>query len=399
MHGQVKKRLTTRMDKSELTPQGYLKAEAIVTRAGIFKYRRADGSIIRELRPPEEVFKPESMATLSSLPLTNDHPPGLLDAETTQPYLAGVTGEKAQKLDDEFLGTTIIVMDKKTIDDIRNGKVELSCGYNLDLDHTPGVWNGEEYDCVQRNIVYNHLSVVAKGRAGPGCRVRLDGDAELTDEEVDVTEKEKAEKEAQERADAAIKAEQERTDAAVATAVETAKAEMQKQIDEAQAKLDSLTADHAKALKEKEKEVDTLKARVDSLEEDAKTRKDVADPKLIAEAVKERVRIEKVASQTLALSEKFDGDTTDLDLMKMVIKSQAPTSKLDGQSETYIKARFDHIAEGMDLRDASVKRANEILDQRRDGADEGSAAEARKAMIENAKLAYTKPLAAVKKGE
>ena len=35
----------------------------ILTRVGIFEYRRPDGSIRRELRLPEEVFAPESLAS------------------------------------------------------------------------------------------------------------------------------------------------------------------------------------------------------------------------------------------------------------------------------------------------------------------------------------------------
>lgn len=53
---------------------------------------------------------------------------------------------------------------------------ELSCGYTLDLDETSGVTpDGEHYDAVQRNIRYNHLAIVHRGRAGVS-RLNMDGD-------------------------------------------------------------------------------------------------------------------------------------------------------------------------------------------------------------------------------
>ena len=46
--------------KLEKTDQGYLEGYAIATRTGVFNYYKADGTIQRELRKPEEVFKQKS---------------------------------------------------------------------------------------------------------------------------------------------------------------------------------------------------------------------------------------------------------------------------------------------------------------------------------------------------
>ena len=45
-----------RMDKMSVTPQGYIRADAYATRAGVFSYQYADGTVIRELRHPDDVF-------------------------------------------------------------------------------------------------------------------------------------------------------------------------------------------------------------------------------------------------------------------------------------------------------------------------------------------------------
>ena len=51
----------------------------------------------------------------------------------------------------------------------------MSLGYVCKIDETPGEWNGQKYDQIQRDINYNHLAVVHKGRAG-NARIRLDAD-------------------------------------------------------------------------------------------------------------------------------------------------------------------------------------------------------------------------------
>lgn len=42
--------------KPEITCQGFLRAGAVRTRAGVFTYRNPDGRQCREYRPPDEVF-------------------------------------------------------------------------------------------------------------------------------------------------------------------------------------------------------------------------------------------------------------------------------------------------------------------------------------------------------
>ena len=55
------------------------------------------------------------------------------------------------------------------------GLKELSLGYSLDTDDTPGVYHGEKYDCIQKNIEINHLALVGEARAGETARYRWQG--------------------------------------------------------------------------------------------------------------------------------------------------------------------------------------------------------------------------------
>lgn len=177
-----------RFDRGELHPahrskEGFLYVEGRATRAGVFLYRKADGSILRELRPPEEVGNPDSLASLARKPITNNHPPEFVDAANADQYAAGsIDPEVVWEQDhaDGFVKVRGTIMRQDAIDAIDNGRLELSCGYHADIEETSGVWvdahgTKHKYDAIQRNIRYNHLALVDRGRAGKQARLRIDG--------------------------------------------------------------------------------------------------------------------------------------------------------------------------------------------------------------------------------
>jgi len=79
------------MPKMLETSEGYLRGEAIVSRAGVFKYRNVDGSIRGELRHPDDVFNNDSLSTLKMIPITIDHPPEFVNASNAHKYQVGYT--------------------------------------------------------------------------------------------------------------------------------------------------------------------------------------------------------------------------------------------------------------------------------------------------------------------
>lgn len=165
--------------KPKKLPNGYLRADAVLTRVGVFEYRRADGTIRRELRLPEEVFSQDSLASFSMMPVTDEHPPVALDAENTHEFQVGVVGENP-RADGDHVISTVMVTDAKVVAAVEKGaKRELSCGYNCKLDETPGEWNGQRYDAIQRQIRGNHVALVTKGRAGPEACLRMDSEAAI----------------------------------------------------------------------------------------------------------------------------------------------------------------------------------------------------------------------------
>lgn len=166
-----------RFDSSRRTPQGGLKVTAYATRTGVFVYRNTDGTPRRELRHPEEVFQSDSLASLAGAPVTVGHP-GKVGPDNYKTHSVGHVGDDVAPYKDKFVRTQLRVQEDAAVKRVDAGElVELSCGYDCDLEWKPGEYKGEKYDAIQRNIVYNHVALlpVNGGRAGNDVRIRFDG--------------------------------------------------------------------------------------------------------------------------------------------------------------------------------------------------------------------------------
>jgi hypothetical protein len=321
--------------KATRQANGYLRADAILTRVGVFPYTLSDGSTRLELRLPEEVFHPDSLASFSMVPLTNEHPPEALTATNTAKFQVGVVGENPHADGDHVLAS-ILVTHADAVSDVELGKRrELSCGYNCDLEAKPGEWNGQRYDAIQRKIRGNHVALVSHGRAGPEVRIRLDsGDAIMADATTNDSQTAPGQEQPMEKvfingmwvevsaqAKQALEVEKQRSDAAVAR--------LQEDMKLATAKAD---AEKGRA--------DSLKDAADKAE---KARADAADPKTIRALVQARVSLEKEAAAVLE-DMKLDG-LSDAEVKAAVLKKLCPTVDLTGKSADYVQARYDGALE------------------------------------------------------
>jgi len=164
--------------KATFTDEGFLKADAIITRSGVFNYELASGKKISVFRPPQEVFSDESMESMKMVPLTNGHPPTrtrLLDSKTAKTFTVGHLGETITNENNRNLRGKLIVTDAKTIDEIKSGKRQLSYGYTADLCEESGFFDGQPYTHVHKNIKGNHVAIVSQGRMGSNAAIVLDG--------------------------------------------------------------------------------------------------------------------------------------------------------------------------------------------------------------------------------
>ena len=164
-----------KLNATYFTDEGYLIDHPIVTTCGIFEYTNPDGTIRRELRLPEEVFSKASLASYKGKPIIITHDAGLVDKNTVNEESIGTILSEGYR-DGDNVRAEIVIHDTDTMKEC--GLRELSLGYNLTLDETPGEWNGEPYDAVQRNIEINHLALVGSARAGENARLNIDGKTE-----------------------------------------------------------------------------------------------------------------------------------------------------------------------------------------------------------------------------
>ena len=376
----------------ERTTEGFLKGRAIVTCCGVFTYKRADGTLQRELRLPEEVFAPATLESLKLKPVTLNHPTELVTPENADMLQVGSLGDNPSSTNQEYNGygeptdlkkltdglnvaVDMIITKKDAIDAVINGKQGLSMGYICDIEMAePGsTWCGVEYDYIQRNIKYNHCAIVDAGRAGDNAKIELrvdSADAVLEDK---VVTKDGGTKMLKKINLDGIDYEAEES---VIKALNTEK----KRADDAVAELSKFKEDSAKELSVMTAERDTQKERADKAEEDlAKAKAEALDSTKLDEAVNARIELYKNAEKA---GVEVKNDMKDADIKKAVIAKVFPKANLDGKDSAYIDARYDATVEMLAERADSNSR-QVLADTPNNHAD--SVDDARQRMIDKMK--------------
>lgn len=371
---------TIRIDQVTETPQGFLKIPMLAARTGIQTYRTADGGKLNEFRPPDEVFSKGTMDSFRNAPITNDHPQEFVTAHNAKELMVGLTIGDVVKSDNKFIGTDGLVTDAKTIQDVKDGKVEISAGYSVDLDFTPGEFEGKKFDAVQRNIRINHIAIVDRGRAGPRVRLRVDSEDAVVedlyrsepkgDQMIKVKIGDKEYEVSQQVADA-LKAAQEKVDADTGT-LEGERDELKKQLDAAAKK----GAEGGVS----QKEMDTLQAKHDAVSEELKALKDgkgegKTDAVDINKAVRDRTLLQDTARRLIPgdkLDEALKKDNKGLKIA--CINADSPDVDLSEKSEAYVDARYDVLAEKTDTSASSNKiLGGQVFNMRKDAGNEDKA--------------------------
>lgn len=304
--------------KVEKLPTGGVRVPARFTRVGVLDYRQPDGSVRREFRPAEEVFNSDSLASLQDAPIIDGHAAMVNPDNYKDLTLGHVSG--TPKADGRFVAAKAVLQAKDVLTRVDSDELcEFSCGYSCDLEPTPGEFEGQRYDAIQRNIRYNHVGMGPRnwGRAGNEVSLRLDGG--VCD---NIVERE-APKVAKCRFDGK---EYDRGSDEHIYAIE--------------AKAETLLLD-----------CKTAQTRADSAEANLvaektahdKTKTELAaanDQKRIDSLVAERVELIVSAGKVLG-DVKFDGKSN-RDIMADVVKTAYPDQNLDGKSEDYVCALFEH---------------------------------------------------------
>lgn len=165
--------------KPHRTDDGVLLAEATFARDGVLEYRKSDGSTQKELRLPETNKDSATLTSFGLATLTTEHPPVLINKDNAKDYRSGITLQNVRYETTHgkggFVRGQVAVMDSDAIALIESReKIELSAGYTCDLEEVSGVWKGQHYDAIQRNVKVNHVALTRRGRAGADVRLHLD---------------------------------------------------------------------------------------------------------------------------------------------------------------------------------------------------------------------------------
>lgn len=319
---------------ARLTADGYLVARARVARTGIQEYLgsevgKDDMPTVRVYRPEAQVFATDSFETYGNLPVTLDHPPELVSADSWKKYAVGHVRQKIIR-DGDYVVCDMQVTDAAAIAAVQTGKRQLSMGYQHNLDWTPGTTpDGQAYDAVQTDLRMNHVAIVDQARGGSQLVI----DAQ------------------QEKPDMGLKTVQvdgipvETTDAG-ATVIAT----LQGKIAAADAALDAKANDLAQALKNletKDGEIAVLKKQAD----DAKI-----TPEKLSAMVKDRAAVvdgyRKVMGENAADPEKLD----DGDMKKAAVKAHMGDAA-DTMSADAIQGAFAALTAGIATADNDPLRS------------------------------------------
>lgn len=318
----------TSLSQFERNGAGGLKLPVRLARTGIQVYKDSAGNSIREYRSPEEVFHTDSLASLSTVPVTIGHPTGGVTPSTWKIHSVGHVSElptERIKLDGyEWIESKALVTDATAItkvaaDDLR----EVSMGYEATVVMQDGVTpDGEHYDAIQTKIRYNHLALLPRGRARAGreARLTIDGHQDCPQESSDMKVDANGAQVAPEKVIVHMVTfdgvEYERGSDAHVTALGAKLVEA----DKAQAKADAQIAE--------------LKNEVKSAKSDAE------DTSTIDAAISFRDDARKLLGDDYDFKGKSDNDVRKAAVCKVDADFDA-----DGKSDVYIEARFDMAIE------------------------------------------------------
>ena len=310
---------TIKLDSDSRDANGFYRDTPIVGRSGLLKYY-VNGKERIEYRPPEEAFKADSLATLMGVPITNKHPKTLVgndNFKNSKPI--GAVLSEGRKDGDGNIVADIVIYDLEQCGKNR----ELSCGYTVETIEKAGTTpDGQRYDAIQTNIVYNHLAVVPRGRAG-NAKLHLDSEGNQIKEEQTMKK----------------------------YVVDGKEFEIEEELS---AHLDAMISAKDKEIAEKSVELEKAKANADAKDaEIAKLKEGFGD------AVKARIALERTGEKFGV--EKMD-EKSDKEIKVSVVNKVYPDVKLDDKSDDYLNAMFD-IAVTQDVNSKSkVAENNKKMD-------------------------------------
>jgi hypothetical protein len=305
-----------RLQKARRTPQGYVRVDARLGRIGVQSYRQPDGTVRRELRHPDDVLSAPALARADvGTPVTIGHP-GLLTPENTAEHRVGSQVSTA-RADGRFTAAELQLDTAEAIARVDSGELsEISSGYTIELDETPGVWEGQRYDARQTQITLNHIAPLPRGHGGAGTEVglRLDAaDAVYCEDTEDDEEK---------------------------------MALMKIRLDGVETEVPEVAGKEIESLRGKLAAAEKAQGAAEGKATDLQKRLDAAvDPKAMDARVDERVQLVAAAQRVLGNEYSVTGKTA-RQVHEDVLKQVRADSKYEGRSDEFVAGAFENAISG-----------------------------------------------------
>lgn len=161
------------------TREGYLVATARVARVGVQHYLAKElgdvainagfkpDDVVSVYRHPDEVFHKDSLASITRLPVTIDHPADDVSADNWSKLSVGDVGD-AYATEPEWIVVNPMLKDAKAVEASKTTHKQISMGYSAEIVKAR---DGIPADFEQKHIRYNHLALVKSARAGDMARI------------------------------------------------------------------------------------------------------------------------------------------------------------------------------------------------------------------------------------
>ena len=150
--------------------RGYLTTTAKLARIGAMQYLgeeigKTPNKVYDVYVEAEDLFSPETIKSFENTPVTIEHPEEMfVDSSNWHELAVGHITNIRPDASNEYLLGDVVINSPKAIEVIRDGKIEVSCGYDAELIDANG-------KIKKANIKGNHLAIVDEGRCGDKCKL------------------------------------------------------------------------------------------------------------------------------------------------------------------------------------------------------------------------------------
>ncbi|MCJ7767092.1 DUF2213 domain-containing protein [Candidatus Bathyarchaeota archaeon] len=172
-----------------------LKVNAIITKVGVYDYsdspvHHMGKDLTKALKSAPELLKATRTARAAKL-VVLEHPSSSMPVVTSQGQMKGYVEKpffdrdkiRAQLNFDKQECSESFIEKVRAAADKSGEPLDVSVGFYHEVDPTSGIWQGEEYDYVMRNMVIDHVACgVPRGRCSfPNCGIGTDANISVDD--------------------------------------------------------------------------------------------------------------------------------------------------------------------------------------------------------------------------